>query len=104
MRSTALEKLGWHASDTAEISFEDVFVPEENLLGQEDAGFYLIMANFQWERLLMALGAVGGMQVAFEKTLRFALSDVRSDVRSGNIRRSGTSWPRLRSRSKPAGP
>ncbi len=71
--STALEKMGWHASDTAEISFEDVFVPEENLLGEENAGFYLIMANFQWERLLMALGAVGGMQAAFESTLRFAL-------------------------------
>ena len=34
-------------------------MPEENLLGQENQGFYLIMANFQWERLLMALGAVG---------------------------------------------
>ncbi len=50
-----------------------MFVPEENLLGEENAGFYLIMANFQWERLLMALGAVGAMKVAFEKTLRFAL-------------------------------
>ena len=53
--------------------FDDVFVPDENLLGEENAGFYLIMANFQWERLLMALGAVGGMQVAFEKTLKYAL-------------------------------
>jgi acyl-CoA dehydrogenase len=69
--STPLEKLGWHASDTAQISFDDVFVPEENLLGRENAGFYLIMANFQWERLLMALGAVGAMEVTFEKTLEF---------------------------------
>ena len=37
-------------------------MPEENLLGEENQGFYLIMANFQWERLMMALGAVGGMQ------------------------------------------
>jgi acyl-CoA dehydrogenase len=73
VESTPLEKMGWHASDTALITFDDVFVPEENLLGEENAGFYLIMANFQWERLLMALGAVGAMQVAFEKTLRFAL-------------------------------
>jgi acyl-CoA dehydrogenase len=73
VQSTALEKLGWHASDTALITFDDVFVPDENLLGAEHGGFYLIMANFQWERLLMALGSVGGMQVAFEKTLRFAL-------------------------------
>jgi acyl-CoA dehydrogenase len=73
VESTALEKLGWHASDTALITFDDVFVPDENLLGTENEGFYLIMANFQWERLLMALGAIGGMQVAFEKTLKYAL-------------------------------
>jgi acyl-CoA dehydrogenase len=72
VESSALEKLGWHASDTAHISFDDVFVPEENLLGSEHGGFYLIMANFQWERLLMALGAVGAMGVAFENTLRYA--------------------------------
>ena len=66
VESSALEKLGWHASDTALISFDDVFVPDENLLGQENGGFYLIMANFQWERLLMALGSVGAMQVAFD--------------------------------------
>ena len=73
VQSRALEKLGWHASDTALISLDDVFVPAENLLGQEHKGFSLIMANFQWERLLMALGAVGAMQVAFERTLRYAL-------------------------------
>jgi acyl-CoA dehydrogenase len=70
--SSKLEKLGWHASDTATISFEDVFVPEENLLGQLDQGFKLIMANFQWERLSMALGAVGAMQLAWERTAQFA--------------------------------
>jgi acyl-CoA dehydrogenase len=73
VQSRALEKLGWHASDTALISLDEVFVPRENLLGEENQGFYLIMANFQWERLLMALGAVGAMQAAFERTLRFAL-------------------------------
>ncbi len=71
VHSAALSKLGWHASDTAQISFDDVFVPEENLLGEEGRGFYLIMANFQWERLLMALGAVGAMQVCFERTLAY---------------------------------
>jgi acyl-CoA dehydrogenase len=69
--STPLRKLGWHASDTAEIAFDDVLVPEENLLGAEHQGFYLIMANFQWERLLMALGAVGAMQACFEQTLAY---------------------------------
>jgi acyl-CoA dehydrogenase len=67
-----LEKMGWHASDTGELSFTDVEVPEENLLGEENGGFHLIMANFQWERLLMALGAVGGMQRLFEVTLEYA--------------------------------
>jgi acyl-CoA dehydrogenase len=73
VESSALHKMGWHASDTAHITYEEVFVPDENLLGAENQGFYLIMANFQWERLLMALGSVGGMQVAFEKTLKYAL-------------------------------
>ncbi|MFY9487370.1 MAG: acyl-CoA dehydrogenase family protein [Solirubrobacterales bacterium] len=70
--SSPLEKLGWHASDTAEISYDDVFVPDENLLGEENKGFYLIMANFQWERLMMALGAVGAMKNVFALTLDYA--------------------------------
>ena len=50
----------------------DVFVAEENLLGELNEGFRLIMANFQWERLAMALGAVGAMQIAWERTAEFA--------------------------------
>jgi acyl-CoA dehydrogenase len=68
-----LEKLGWHASDTAELSFTDVEVPAANLLGPENGGFYLIMANFQWERLLMALGAVGAMTRLLEVTVAYSL-------------------------------
>ena len=64
--------MGWHASDTGELSFTDVEVPDENLLGEQNEGFKLIMANFQWERLTMALGAVGGMQKIFEMTLKYA--------------------------------
>jgi acyl-CoA dehydrogenase len=70
--SKKLEKLGWRASDTAELAFDDVFVPEENLLGEENKGFYLIMANFQWERLLMALGAVGSMGRMIERSVAYA--------------------------------
>jgi acyl-CoA dehydrogenase len=65
--SSKLDKLGWRASDTATIAFADVFVPEEHLLGELHKGFYLIMANFQWERLLMALGAIGGMTNLLER-------------------------------------
>jgi acyl-CoA dehydrogenase len=70
--SRKLDKMGWHASDTGELSFTDVFVPDENLLGEENRGFYLIMANFQWERLLMALGSVGSMFNVLERTIAFA--------------------------------
>ena len=71
--SRKLEKMGWQASDTAELSFTDVEVPAENLLGPEHGGFDLIMANFQWERLLMALGAVGAMRRLLEVTIAYAL-------------------------------
>ncbi|MCB0869251.1 MAG: acyl-CoA dehydrogenase family protein [Solirubrobacterales bacterium] len=67
-----LEKLGWHASDTGEISFTDVEVPEEHLLGEENEGFRLIMANFAWERLLMAIGAVGAMDGLIDASLAYA--------------------------------
>ena len=63
-----------------------MFVPEENLLGAEHQGFYLIMANFQWERLLMALGAVGAMQVCFEQTLAHLRGAV---LRAGDASRAG---------------
>src|SRR6476469_8974243 len=69
--TSKLDKLGWHASDTATVAFDDVFVPAENLLGELHGGFKLVMANFQWERLLMALGAVGAMDVALERTLQY---------------------------------
>jgi acyl-CoA dehydrogenase len=67
-----LEKMGWHASDTGELAFSDVEVPAENLLGEENGGFYLILANFQWERLMMALGAVGAMRWCLEASLSYA--------------------------------
>jgi acyl-CoA dehydrogenase len=70
--ASPIEKMGWHASDTGLITFDDAFVPDENLLGGENQGFALIMANFQWERLLMALGAVGAMRMWFDRTVRFA--------------------------------
>jgi acyl-CoA dehydrogenase len=77
--SSKLDKLGWRASDTATIAFQDVYVPEEQLLGELNKGFYLIMANFQWERLLMALGSVGGMTNLLERTVQ-RLSDGNGPV------------------------
>ena len=64
--TSKLSKLGWHASDTATVAFEDVFVPSDHLLGELDKGFYLVMANFQGERMGMALQALGEMRASFE--------------------------------------
>jgi alkylation response protein AidB-like acyl-CoA dehydrogenase len=70
--SRKLEKLGWQSSDTGELSFTDVEVPAANLLGEENGGFRLIMANFAWERLLMAVGAVGAMQRLVDTAVAYA--------------------------------
>jgi acyl-CoA dehydrogenase len=70
--TSKLEKHGWHSSDTGEIAFADVEVPEEHLLGEENGGFQLIMANFAWERLLMAVGAVGAMDRLIELSVAYA--------------------------------
>ncbi|MET0731202.1 MAG: acyl-CoA dehydrogenase family protein, partial [Solirubrobacterales bacterium] len=69
---TRLEKMGWRSSDTAELSFTDVEVPAENLLGEENRGFGLIMENFAWERLLMSLGAVGAMRRLLATAIEYA--------------------------------
>jgi acyl-CoA dehydrogenase len=79
--ASKLDKLGWHASDTATVAFADVFVPEDHLLGELDKGFYLIMANFQGERLGMALGALGEMRQTFEATVEWARTRPPSQAR-----------------------
>ena len=66
-----LEKVGNHCSDTAEIAFEDCRIPVKNLLGQENAGFYYIMQNFQGERLVGALSAVAGAQRVLDMTIAY---------------------------------
>ncbi|MGB9903365.1 MAG: acyl-CoA dehydrogenase family protein [Desulfotomaculales bacterium] len=68
----ALEKVGWRPSDTGELVFENCRVPKENLLGEENMGFSYIMQNFQWERLVMALGAVSAAELALEEALGYA--------------------------------
>lgn len=69
--SRKLEKLGNHASDTAELVFEDCRVPRENLLGEEGMGFYTMMRNFQRERLIAAIGNVVGSQKIIEMTVEY---------------------------------
>lgn len=67
-----LKKMGWWASDTAELFFDDCRVPAENLIGVENAGFACIMANFQSERLALAVMANMTAQLALEESLRWA--------------------------------
>ncbi len=63
---TPLKKMGWWMSDTASIHFDEVAVPAENLIGQENAGFAGIVANFNMERLSMAAQAIAFARVCIE--------------------------------------
>ncbi|MFN2098981.1 acyl-CoA dehydrogenase family protein [Altererythrobacter sp. MF3-039] len=69
---TGLQKMGWHASDTATIHFDDVEVPAENLIGPENQGFAGIMRNFNGERLGMAQQANAVSRLCYEDALAWA--------------------------------
>lgn len=67
-----LKKMGWWASDTAELFFDDCRVPVGNLIGTQNMGFACIMGNFQSERLALALMANMTAQMALEESLKWA--------------------------------
>ncbi len=69
---TELKKMGWWASDTAHLYFDNCRVPVANLIGEENQGFRLIMRNFNSERLGMAAGACGFSKVCLEEALAWA--------------------------------
>lgn len=66
-----LKKLGWHASDTAELHFDDVKVPVENLLGEEGKGFYYLMGGLQLERLSLAIMGYAAVEATLDYTLQY---------------------------------
>jgi len=70
--SNRVNTVGWWPSHTAELFFDDCRVPAENLLGELDKGFVCIMKNFQWERLVMALGAVAAAQKTLNDAMEYA--------------------------------
>jgi alkylation response protein AidB-like acyl-CoA dehydrogenase len=67
-----LDKLGMDSSDTAEISFTDMFLPENSLLGREGEGFYNISWELQGERLIGAAGTIAASRRTFELALAYA--------------------------------
>jgi alkylation response protein AidB-like acyl-CoA dehydrogenase len=70
-RGRNLEKLGTHSQDTAELFFDEVEVPSENLLGEEGQGFRYLMRNLAQERLAIAVTAAAGAQGALDRTLAY---------------------------------
>jgi alkylation response protein AidB-like acyl-CoA dehydrogenase len=103
-RGRNLEKIGQHSQDTAELSFADVRVPVENLLGEEGQGFLYLVSNLPQERLSIAASAVAAAEAALGWTLeyalerrafgqpigsfqasRFTLAEVRSEVEIGRV-------------------
>jgi alkylation response protein AidB-like acyl-CoA dehydrogenase len=66
-----INKLGWHSSDTAELSFDDVRVPKENLIGEEGKGFYYLMNGLQLERLCFLPSNVATMEYALSESLNY---------------------------------
>ncbi|MBA3807165.1 MAG: acyl-CoA dehydrogenase family protein [Solirubrobacterales bacterium] len=103
-RGRNLEKIGQHSQDTAELSFLDVRVPVENLLGEEGQGFLYLVSNLPQERLSIAASAVAAAEAALGWTLeyvlerkafgqsigsfqasRFTLAEVRSEIEIGRV-------------------
>ena len=66
-----LEKLGWKASDTAEIAFDNVVIPAENLMGEEGKGFSYIMQHFALERIVMGINAHARAEYALEYAIQY---------------------------------
>ncbi len=71
INATKLDKLGWRASDTAEIAFDNVVIPAENLMGEENLGFPYIMQHFALERLIMGINAHARSEWALEYAIGY---------------------------------
>jgi len=101
-RGRNLEKLGHHSADTSELSFEDVRIPAENLLGEEGRAMEYMMRKLPQERLIIAVASIAAAQKAFDLTCeyvgtrtafgktvgsmqntRFALADLKADLSVG---------------------
>ena len=71
-RGRNLDKIGLHAADTSELFFDNVEIPPENILGQDEGqGFYQMMQQLPQERLIIGCGAVGAMEGAVARTIAY---------------------------------
>jgi acyl-CoA dehydrogenase len=70
-RGRKLDKMGLHSQDTSELHFENVRVPNANVLGKEGRGFYHLMTNLPSERLSIAISAIAGARAVFAETLQY---------------------------------
>ncbi|WP_123024348.1 acyl-CoA dehydrogenase family protein [Mycolicibacterium stellerae] len=70
-RGRNLDKIGQHAADTAELFFDNVRVPADNLIGDQERGFYQLMAMLPQERLSIAVMALAHARAAFDETLAY---------------------------------
>ncbi len=71
LSASQIDKMGWHASDTALLSLDDVWVSEDRLVGELNQGFYYIMSNFQNERLAIMGQALGEAQKGIDLTVDY---------------------------------
>jgi acyl-CoA dehydrogenase len=69
--ASKLDKLGWRASDTAEIAFDNVTIPADQLMGEEGKGFPYIMQHFALERLIMGINAHARAEFALEYAVQY---------------------------------
>lgn len=103
-RGRNLEKVGWHAQDTAELFFENVRVPAENLIGEEGMGFMYLVSQLPQERLIIAIGALAAAEAALSWTVdycqertafnrpigtfqnsRFKLAEMKTEIEIGRV-------------------
>jgi alkylation response protein AidB-like acyl-CoA dehydrogenase len=96
-RGRNLEKIGQHSQDTAELSFADVQVPVENLLGEEGKGFLYLVSNLPQERLSIAASAVAAAEAALGWTLEYVLERKAFGQSIGSFQSSRFTLAELRS-------
>ncbi len=97
-----LRKLGWHASDTAELFFDRVRVPAENLIGEEGKGFFYLMEGLPLERLVGLSAPSPAPNTSWTTPLSTWPSDMPSDGLSTASRCCGTAWLSCTPKPKPS--